>query len=142
MEDVINNDSFYLRSVSSGVNNNGLCHNIVNLLDVFEQYRFNDVVLETAGAGQADHDIRCLVDTVVLVLHPQSGDIVQAMKAGIMEVADIFVINKAELDGARVTAQELRSVLDLAAHERSWHPPIVSVSCRGQYRHQGTGWIY
>ena len=130
MEDVINNERFYLRSVSSGRHNDGLCHNVVNLLDVFEQYHFDDVVLETVGTGQADHNIRALVDTVALVLNPQSGDIVQAMKAGVMEIADIFVVNKADLDGARLTAQELRSVLDLSAHENAWRPPIVNVSCR------------
>ena len=130
MEEVINDERFYLRSIPSGLNNNGLCRNIVNLLDVFERFDFDDVVLETVGTGQADHAIRCLVDTMALVLNPQSGDIVQAMKAGVMEVADIFIINKADLDGARLTAQEIRSVLDLTAHDKAWRPPIVSVSCQ------------
>ena len=130
MEEVINDERFYLRSIPSGLNHNGLCRNIVNLLDVFEQFDFDDVVLETVGTGQADHAIRCLVDTMALVLNPQSGDIVQAMKAGVMEVADIFIVNKADLDGARLTAQEIRSVLDLTTHDNAWRPPIVSVSCR------------
>ncbi len=130
MESVIDNERFYFRSIPDTINSNGLCHNIVNLLDVFEQYSFDDVVLETVGTGQSEHHIRYLVDTVVLVLHPQSGDIIQAMKAGIMEAADIFVINKTDLGGAELLERDIRGVLELTTDENSWHPKIIKISCK------------
>ena len=130
MESVIDNERFYLRSIPDTIDNNGLCHNIVNLLDVFEQYSFDDVVLETVGTGQSEHHIRYLVDTVVLVLHPQSGDIIQAMKAGIMEAADIFVINKTDLGGAEVLERDIKGVLELTTDETSWRPKIIKISCK------------
>lgn len=130
MESVINNERFYLRSIPDTLNSNGLCHNIVNLLDVFEQYSFDDVVLETVGTGQSEHHVRYLVDTVVLVLNPQSGDIIQAMKAGIMEIADVFVINKTDLGGSELLERDIKGVLDFTAHEHSWRPGIIKISCK------------
>lgn len=130
MESVIDNERFYLRSIPDTLNSNGLCHNIVNLLDVFEQYNFDDVVLETVGTGQSEHHVRRLVDTVVLVLNPQSGDIIQAMKAGIMEIADVFVINKTDLGGSELLERDIKGVLDFTAHEHSWRPGIIKISCK------------
>lgn len=130
MESVIDNERFYLRSIPDTLNGNGLCHNIVNLLDVFEQYNFDDVVLETVGIGQSEHHIRCLVDTVVLVLNPQSGDIIQTMKAGIMEIADVFVINKTDLGGSELLERDISGVLDFTIHENSWRPRIIKISCK------------
>ena len=130
MERVIDNERFYLRSIPDTLNSDGLCHNIVNLLDVFEQYNFDDMVLETVGTGQSEHHVRCLVDTVVLVLNPQSGDIIQAMKAGIMEIADVFVINKTDLGGSELLERDIRGVLDFTAHDYSWRPRIIKISCK------------
>lgn len=130
MESVIDNERFYLRSIPDTLYGDGLCHNIVNLLEVFERYNFDDVVLETVGIGQSEHRIRCLVDTVVLVLNPQSGDIIQAMKAGIMEIADVFVINKADLGGVELLERDIRGVLDFTTHENAWRPRIIRISCK------------
>ena len=87
-------------------------------------------MLETVGTGQSEHHIRCLVDTVVLVLNPQSGDIIQAMKAGIMEIADVFVINKTDLGGSELLERDISGVLDFTTHENSWRPRIIKISCK------------
>ena len=80
------------------------------MLDAFEQADFDYLFLETVGVGQVSYAARSLVDTFVLVLVPESGDTVQAMKAGILEVADIYVVNKADLPAAARLATELRAI--------------------------------
>jgi LAO/AO transport system kinase len=88
-----------------------------------------DVVLyETVGVGQGEVEVASAADTVVLALQPGAGDAVQALKAGVMEVADIFCINKADHPQARVTAAEVRSILEIGHElnpEERWFPPIV-----------------
>jgi len=85
------------------------------------------VVVETVGVGQSEVDVADAADTTVVVLTPATGDAVQAFKAGIMEVGDVFCVNKADLPGADRVRREVRSALDLApAKEGAWRPPIVS----------------
>lgn len=71
------------------------------MLATLDGYPFDEVILETVGVGQAEYAVRALVDTLVLVLVPESGDQIQAMKAGMLEMADIYVVNKADLPGRR-----------------------------------------
>ena len=75
-----------------------------------DEFGFDEVLLETVGVGQAEYAARAQVDTLVLVLLPESGDMVQAMKAGIMEMADIFVVNKADLPGAQKMATDIKRI--------------------------------
>lgn len=86
------------------------------------------VLLETVGVGQVEVDVVGAADTTVVVVNPGWGDAVQANKAGLMEIADIFVINKSDRPGAEATAQDLEHMLDLSTpgHEGRWRPPIVS----------------
>ena len=94
-----------------------------------DEFGFDEVVLETVGVGQAEHAARAQVDTLVLVLLPESGDVVQAMKAGIMEMADLFVVNKADLPGAQKMATDIQRIAALARHrEGDWRPPVLLVS--------------
>jgi LAO/AO transport system kinase len=118
----------YVRSVAGRGSTEGLAHNIADLLAVAEAYGFKEILLETVGVGQADCAIRTLVDTLVLVVHPEAGDSVQAMKSGILELADIYVVNKSDLPGAHKTAAELQGVLRAARHNSSWTTPIIPVS--------------
>ncbi len=100
-------DGFFVRSLSSGTMVGGLgpqCGEIISLLDGFG---FDVILLETVGAGQADVSVRELVEHILLLLMPQSGDAVQFSKAGIMEIASAFVINKSDLDGADATEAQL-----------------------------------
>lgn len=85
---------------------------------------FDVVLVETVGVGQAELEIVGVADTTLVVLTPDSGDGVQMIKAGIMEVADIFVVNKADLETAQRTVSEVRSMLSLGP-ARDWKPPIV-----------------
>lgn len=92
------------------------------LLDAFG----NDVILvETVGVGQSEIAIAQAADTTVLVTMPSTGDSIQAMKAGIMEIGDVFVVNKADREGAERTVQELETMLMLGVRQGEWPPPIV-----------------
>jgi LAO/AO transport system kinase len=87
-------------------------------------FGFDQVILETVGVGQSELEVAAVADTTVVVLTPNLGDSVQMIKAGILEIADVFVVNKADIDGhARVVA-ELRTMLNLAPRAR-WRPPII-----------------
>jgi LAO/AO transport system kinase len=104
------------------------------LLDTIERTGFDDIVLETTGVGQINYEAQLLVDTLVLVLNPESGDSVQAMKAGILEMADLYVVNKADLPGAERTAVELRAVVERRSNKPSAQPRVILTSakdCRG-----------
>jgi LAO/AO transport system kinase len=129
MDEVPINPNIYIRSMPSMSAHDGLSNNVSGLLNVMDQYGFDEVFLETVGSGQADYTIRTLVDTVILVLVPESGDLVQAMKAGIMEMADIYVINKADRPGARKSAADISSVLQQRpADSTGWQPPVLVTS--------------
>ena len=84
------------------------------MLDLMDEFGFAEVLLETVGVGQVEYAARVQVDTLVLLLLPESGDVVQAMKAGIMEMADIYVINKSDLPGAQKMATDIKRIAALA----------------------------
>lgn len=131
MDAVAEDPRLYIRSVPSRSAHDGLCANVAELLLAMEGYGFDDVILETVGVGQAEVAVRALVDTLILVLLPESGDTVQAMKAGILEMGDVFVVNKADLPGARSLAREIGNMVRArAAGENIWRPPVVMVSTR------------
>jgi LAO/AO transport system kinase len=127
MDGVTDQPGFYLRSLPSRTMHDGLCPNVASLLDELELAKFDDVVLETVGVGQSDYTLRSVVDTFVLVLSPEGGDVVQAMKAGILEVADVLVINKADLPAAKRMARDVAGVVDLRSNA-PWRAPVIEVS--------------
>jgi LAO/AO transport system kinase len=92
------------------------------------------VIIETVGVGQDEVDVVRLADVTVVVLVPGMGDDVQTIKAGIMEIADVFVINKADRDGAERVEREIRAMQALAMRKDNWMPPIVKTIA-----HEGTG---
>lgn len=128
MDGVSGNHAIFIRSLPSKSAHDGLCSNIEPLLRVFEQADFAEIFLETVGVGQAQHTIGAVVDTVVMVLSPHAGDSIQAMKAGLMEMADIYVVNKSDLPDARRTAAELRGVVQRSAAQAPWTPPVLMAS--------------
>jgi LAO/AO transport system kinase len=130
MDEIADDDRVYIRSIPSGASQDGLCHNVLGMLSALDQTGFDDVILETVGIGQTSYQARLLVDTFVLVLIPGSGDIIQAMKAGIMELADLYVINKADLAGADKVAAELRSLVEWRSSRDGWSAPIIMTSAR------------
>lgn len=129
MDELQGMSELYIRSIGSRSTSDGLSDNLPEMLDLMDAFGFDEVLLETVGVGQAEYAARVQVDTLVLVLLPESGDVVQAMKAGIMEMADIFVINKADLPGARKMATDIQRIASLARHEEgAWRPSVLLVS--------------
>jgi len=118
----------FIRSVPSRSAVDGLCPNVLPMLDAFDDAAFDRVVLETVGVGQVSYEARDLVDTFVLVLVPESGDTVQAMKAGIIETADICVVNKADRPGADKLVSELHAIAKWRFKTSGWRPPVLAVS--------------
>jgi LAO/AO transport system kinase len=116
----------YVRSLAARGALGGLSGRSMQVLSVMEGFGFGVILLETVGVGQSELDVASLADHTVLVLTPAGGDGVQAFKAGIMEIADVLVVNKADLPGADRVARELRAAQMLAPHdETTFFPPIV-----------------
>lgn len=119
----------FVRSVSSRDAADGMCNNVADILLALEARGFDEVLLETVGVGQAEHAVKALVDTVVLLMQPETGDAVQALKAGILEVADIVVVSKADLDGAPRMREHLGATLRFGAgRSPGWKVPVILVS--------------
>lgn len=124
-------DRVFVRSVASRGWEGGLAPGIAFMLRLFAAAGFGTIVVESVGVGQDAVDIRQLVDTVVVVQVPNLGDTVQTLKAGILEIADIYVVNKADLPGSRTTLRELNALLRLAPiPEDRFDPAVVAVSAK------------
>jgi LAO/AO transport system kinase len=129
MDELEGSEEIYIRSFASRSSSDGLTDNLPELLDVMDRFAFDEVLLETVGVGQAEHAARALVDTLVLVLPPDGGDAMQAMKAGIMELADVYAVNKADMPYARKFAAEVRRVAALVHRPAgAWRPPVLLTS--------------
>lgn len=129
MDDVASHPELFFRSLASRSAHDGLADNLASILCVMESFDFDDVFVETVGVGQAELAVRALVDCVVVVVMPESGDQIQAMKAGLLEIADVLVVNKADLGGAQQVAAQLK---DVAARRGpasgSGAPPVILAS--------------
>mgnify|MGYP000448012645 FL=1 len=127
-------EGVFIRSMSSRGQLGGLSSATQSAAKVLGSAGFDVIIVETVGVGQSEVDVVNAVDTVVLVLAPGAGDGVQAAKAGILEIADIYVVNKADRDGAEGVVRELRSMIGLGSQSQtSWTPEIVTtVATTGQ----------
>jgi LAO/AO transport system kinase len=114
----------FIRSMGTRGHLGGLAEATLQALLVLDASGKDLVVLETVGAGQSEVEVIGIADTIVLVLMPGSGDSVQALKAGIMEIPDVIVVNKMDHPAAKTMVKEVRSILSLD-RDRSWQPPIV-----------------
>jgi LAO/AO transport system kinase len=114
----------FIRSMSTRGHLGGISEATLQALLVLDASGKDVLVLETVGVGQSEVDVATVADTVVLVLMPGSGDSVQALKAGVMEIPDVIVINKADHPAANAMRSEIRSILSLD-RDRPWKPPIV-----------------
>jgi GTPase len=117
----------FIRSMGARGHLGGLSLAAREAVRLLGAFGFDPVILETVGVGQSELEVAAVADTTVVVLTPNLGDGVQMIKAGILEIADVFVVNKADLDGHQRVAQELRAMLSLAP-KMSWKPPIVATS--------------
>ena len=129
MDAVADLPGLFIRSLSSMGARNGLCDNIVDLLTLLEGYRFDEVILETVGVGQSEVAVNEVVDTMVVIVPPDAGDSVQTMKSGILEMADILVVTKADQPGAQRMASDLGAVLRARG---GWTPPVVQTQGDGE----------
>ncbi len=115
MNDLATDPGIFIRSMASRGSMGGLATTTKEVLDLMDRFGFDHVLVETVGVGQTELEITSAADTVVVVLVPESGDAIQAMKAGLMEIADIFVVNKADRPGAARVVKEIRQALHLRA---------------------------
>ncbi|MCG3119792.1 MAG: GTPase ArgK [bacterium] len=125
MHDIATDPGVFIRSMATRGSLGGLSQKAQDAADVLDVFGKDFIIFETVGVGQSELDIVEAADTVIVVLVPESGDSVQAMKAGLMEIADIFVLNKADRDGASRAVQELEAILHLRP-AAPWNPPVVS----------------
>lgn len=131
MQDNTLDPGVFIRSMGTRGSLGGLSRSTKEVLTLFDAFGFDVIIVETVGVGQVELDIMDTADTVVVVLTPAGGDVIQTLKAGIMEIADVFAINKADLDGADRVVSEINKTLDLSHGD--WRPPVVkTVSLDGQ----------
>jgi LAO/AO transport system kinase len=125
MEEIALDRGVYIRSLATRGALGGLSAATREAADLFDAFGFDRILIETVGVGQSELEIARTADTIAVVLVPESGDGIQALKAGLMEIADVFVVNKADRPGA----DRLRKDIDAALHFRAaagWSPVVVS----------------
>ena len=124
MQDHALDPGVFIRSMGTRGSLGGLSRAAGEAVQLFDAFGKNLIMVETVGVGQSEIDIVKTADTTVVVLTPAGGDSVQTLKAGIMEIADIFVVNKADLPGAERTVAEVNAMLDLKG-AGAWRPPVI-----------------
>jgi len=133
MQEHSSDAGIYIRSMATRGSLGGLARTTADVASVMDASGRDVVLIETVGVGQDEVDIVRLADITVVILVPGMGDDVQSIKAGIMEIADIFVINKSDYDGAERVEREIRALQSLAIRGDHWTPPIVkTVASQGQ----------
>ncbi len=135
MSDVELDEGVFIRSMASRGSLGGLSKKAKEAADILDAAGYNIILMETVGVGQSELDIARAVDTTVVVLVPESGDGIQAMKAGLMEIADLFVMNKADRPGADQAMNSIEFILGLRPHNgQDWLARIVKTQA-----HEGKG---
>jgi len=118
-------DGVYVRSLAARGHLGGLAHAVPHALRVLDAVGYGVILVETVGVGQSEVDIAAAADTTVVLLAPGMGDGIQAAKAGVLEIADVLVVNKADRDGAAATVREVAAVLSRTAAGRNWTAPVL-----------------
>ena len=132
MSEIYTDPGVFIRSMATRGALGGLARATADAVDVLDAAGYEVILIETVGVGQDEVEVVQAAETVAVVLVPGLGDDIQAIKAGILEIGDVFVVNKADREGADRTAAELAMMLDLSPHS-PWRPPIVrTVATRGK----------
>ena len=119
----------FIRSMATRGNHGGLALRAQDAADIFDAAGYDVIVYETVGVGQVELDVAKAADTTLVVLVPESGDDIQAMKAGLMEIADLFIINKADRQGANQAFAQIQSMLEMRHPEKGlWPPQVIKTS--------------
>lgn len=121
-------DDVFIRSISSRGTHGGISRATKEIIKLYQAYGMDYIIVETVGVGQTELDIIVHSDTVVVVLVPEAGDTVQTMKAGLMEIADIFVVNKADREGAALLSAELKDTVSIRTGMNVWEIPVLLTS--------------
>lgn len=126
MSDIGQDSGVFIRSMATRGSLGGLSKKAIDASDILDAAGYDYVIMETVGVGQSELDIAQAADSTIVVLVPESGDAVQAMKAGLMEIADFFVVNKSDRPGAQQAVTALRTILMMRDHDAdSWLPEII-----------------
>src|SRR5438552_11701151 len=136
MQNLALDKGVFIRSMATRGNLGGLARSTIEAVAILDAAGYEKIIVETVGVGQDEIEIAKTADVCVVVLVPGMGDDVQTMKAGIMEIGDILVINKADRDGVLRTEKELEALLSLAPRRDSWQSPIiktVAIESKGIY---------
>ncbi|HEY1616160.1 MAG TPA: methylmalonyl Co-A mutase-associated GTPase MeaB [Streptosporangiaceae bacterium] len=129
MQDHATDEGVFIRSMASRGHLGGLAWSTPQALRILDAAAFDVLLVETVGVGQAEVKIASLADTTLVVVAPGMGDSIQAAKAGILEIADAFVVNKSDRPGAQEVVRDLRTMLAMAGYgPQDWKPPIVSTT--------------
>ncbi len=129
MEDRTLDPGVFIRSMASRESRGGIAQATVDACDVMDAFGLEQILIETVGVGQAEYDVVSAADTIVVVLCPGAGDGIQAMKAGLLEVADVLVVNKSDLPGSDRLADDLEEALHVRfGREADFPVPVVSLS--------------
>ncbi|MBN1503680.1 MAG: methylmalonyl Co-A mutase-associated GTPase MeaB [Candidatus Eisenbacteria bacterium] len=133
MSSVNLDDGVFIRSMASRGSSGGLAWKTFEVCEVLDAFGVDRIIVETVGVGQGELEIADEAHSTVVVLVPESGDGVQAMKAGLMEIGDIFVINKSDRESADTARRMLDSALELKPVKNGWRPPVLStVALKGE----------
>jgi LAO/AO transport system kinase len=126
MNELANDNGVFIRSMATRGSLGGLSKKAIDAADVLDAGGYDYIIMETVGVGQSELDIAQAADTTIVVLVPESGDTVQAMKAGLMEIADFFVLNKSDRPAAQQAVTALKTILTMRDHDvNSWTPNII-----------------
>ncbi len=133
MQDLAGDEGIFIRSMASRGHLGGLARATSDVVKLLDAAGFSLVLIETVGAGQSEVEVAGAAHTTIVVEVPGLGDDIQAIKAGILEIADILVVNKADLPGADRRVAQLRAMLDLGPKDAAWQPPVLrTVATRGE----------
>lgn len=124
MYDLALDKGVFIRSMATRGSSGGLARQATELADVLDAGGYDYVIYETVGVGQAELDIADAADTTIVLIVPESGDIIQSLKSGLMEIADIFVLNKSDRPGAERVQKDLEYVLHLREPDIDWYPKV------------------
>ncbi len=126
MSEIGNDENIFIRSMATRGSLGGLSKKAIDTADVIDAAGFDYIIFETVGVGQSELDIVEASDTTIVILVPESGDAIQAMKAGLMEIADFFIINKSDRPSSDLAVNALRTILFFKEHnENTWMPNII-----------------
>jgi LAO/AO transport system kinase len=128
MGELASDPGVFIRSMATRGRVGGIAHATEDVVRILDASSMDYIIVETVGAGQSDVDIKNLAHTTIVVTAPGLGDEIQALKAGIMEIGDIFVVNKADMENADLSLQEMQSIIMMSEPIDDWRPKVMKTS--------------